>query len=168
MASCEITLEQLLASRDRRRAMQMRLLEDAGGRALVVLTVVMPGSVKQTKTSAIVASEALVALEKVFEESIDTRLVRDLITGYELYMLVSLTPAQAKQKAMEVEEMHPLGRLMDIDVIGADGVPLSRPQQRRCLICGRPARECMRLRPHSLQQLIDCVNSIADEYILRP
>lgn len=43
----EITLEELLKSRDERHAHQMELLKEHEGLTLVCLTVVMPGSVKR-------------------------------------------------------------------------------------------------------------------------
>ena len=51
----QITLEQLLGSRDARHARQMSLLEQHPDKTLVCLTVVMPGSVKRNEQSLTVA-----------------------------------------------------------------------------------------------------------------
>lgn len=44
-----VTLNELLASRDSRHAMQQKLLAEHSGKTLVCLTVVMPGSVKRNQ-----------------------------------------------------------------------------------------------------------------------
>lgn len=163
-----MTLEQLLQSRDRRAAMQRLLLEKYSGHTPVVLTVVMPGAEKQTKAAAIVAEAAVEALDKAFGNKISSRLLRDLTTGFEAYLTVDMPADQAKKTTVEIEENHPLGRLMDIDVIGPDAMPVSRRIQRRCLICNRPARECMRARSHSTQELLCCIDHLCDEYLQHP
>ena len=43
-----------------------------------------------------------------------------------------------------------MGRLYDLDVLSPGGEKLSRPQSRRCLICGGPVTVCSRSRAHGL------------------
>ena len=43
-----------------------------------------------------------------------------------------------------------MGRLYDLDVLSPEGEKLSRPQSRRCLICGGPVTVCSRSRAHGL------------------
>lgn len=164
-----IDLATLLASRDCRRDMQRRLLSLYPDSTLVVMTVVMPGSIKQTRASAIVADAGLAALCTAFKGKIRHRLLRDLTTGYEAYFCVDAEKSDCKRTGIEIEEKHPLGRLMDIDVIDTDGVPLSREAfyapPRRCLICNRPARECMRAARHSPQEIQQFINRLCDDFI---
>lgn len=166
-----MTLEELLASRDRRREMQARLMEAWPQGTLVVLTVVMPGPQKQTRSAAIVAEAAVRALDQAFAGQVLLRTLRDLRTGFEAYYIVQATADQAKRQAVEIEETHALGRLMDIDVIGAGCVPYSRSDlqspPRTCLVCGRPARECMRSTAHPLSELMSRIDDICDGYLLR-
>lgn len=166
-----MTLEELLASRDRRRDMQARLMEAWPHGTLVVLTVVMPGPQKQTRSAAIVAEAAVQALDQAFAGRVHTRTLRDLRTGFEAYYMVQATADQAKRQAVAIEEKHALGRLMDIDVIGAGCVPYSRAglqsPPRTCLVCGRPARECMRSAAHPLDQLMNRIDELCDGYLLR-
>ena len=54
----EITLDLLLASRDRRVAMQQKLRETYPNLTLVCLTVIMPGNVKRNLSSLITAHAA--------------------------------------------------------------------------------------------------------------
>ena len=105
---------------------------------------------------------------ELFEES------RDLETGFEMYMVVDIPAEEVKLICCDIEDTHPLGRLMDIDVItemrqdGALAEPSPRPmtraevglQERRCLICERPARECIRARRHTAGELLARYNEI--------
>ena len=49
------------------------------------------------------------------------KIIRDFNTGFEAFLLTSLGEEDAKRLCVGIEEEHPLGRLMDIDVIGHDG-----------------------------------------------
>jgi len=170
-----ITLEQLLESREARAAKQRELLGSFPSAALICLTVQLPGSEKRNPTSLAIARAALEAIREEFPE----RLVdeeKDLETGYEGYFVVpsaSLGKAggireEAKRRACRIEDTHPLGRLMDIDVIGPDG-PLSRASiglpERRCLLCDKPARVCMRARSHTTEELLDKIQQLVSKYI---
>lgn len=165
----EITLDQLLASRDARSAFQRELLGKYPGQTLVCLTVVMPGKVKRNLQSLIVAQAGLSALVSAFSEHSVKTETRDLQTGFEAYLLTSLSIEEAKRAACIIEDTHPLGRLFDIDVIGEDGVPVSRQsvgsEARKCLICGNEARFCMRNRTHSLDELMAKIESMIAEYV---
>ena len=136
-----MTLEQLLASRDARVAHQAALLGKYPGKALLCLTVMLPGPVKRSDVSLKIASAAVSAVRSTFDLQFEE--LRDMETGYEGYFIVDLDPISAKRLAVSLEEDHPLGRLFDLDVITADG-PLSREELglpgRKCLICGKLVR----------------------------
>ena len=150
----EITLEQLLGARDARSARQLSLTEAWPDRTLVCLTVVLPGSVKRDARSLKVAEAAVEAVREVLAPTYKE--LRDLETGYEGYFLVDAPLLDVKKACCEIENEHPYGRLMDLDVlerVGDTVVPVSRErvgeQPRRCLLCDRPARECMRAHTHT-------------------
>lgn len=93
---------------------------------------------------------------------------RDLETGYEAYLITPLPLLVAKRIAIKIEDTHPLGRLFDIDIIDKDGVPVSRDRvgsrPRRCLVCDREARYCMRMRWHTQEEIWERINAMVDEY----
>ncbi|MBP5689582.1 MAG: citrate lyase holo-[acyl-carrier protein] synthase [Bacteroidales bacterium] len=155
------SLEEILRSRDERASRQRELKDSFTGKALLSLTVIVPGPEKRTETSLNVAAAAVSAIRDAFH--IVHEELRDLSTGYEAFFIVPGDDYDAKRKAVEIEETHPFGRLFDIDVIGQEG-PLSRKdvgaEERRCLICGKTARECMRLRTHSPEELTEAVRRI--------
>ena len=58
----EITLDQLLASREERASFQKELLKGYPGKTLVCLTVIMPGKVKRNLQSLVVAQAAVIGV----------------------------------------------------------------------------------------------------------
>lgn len=163
-----ITLHELLASRDARHAMQLRLLAEHSGKTLVCMTVVMPGSVKRNSLSLTVAHAAVAAMRQAFRPEAGCIIERDLDTGYEAYLISSEAMLDAKRMAVGIEDTHPLGRLFDIDVIDEDGVPVSRDRvggmPRRCLVCSREARFCMRMRWHSQEEIWAKIEEIVGRF----
>lgn len=165
----EITLDQLLASREERASFQKELLKSYPGKTLVCLTVIMPGKVKRNLQSLIVAQAALTALVCAFGDSMLKLEVRDRQTGYEAYLETTLSHGEAKRKTCSIEDTHPLGRLFDLDVIDADGVPISREtiglNPRKCLICDNEARYCMRNHTHTLSELSARIDEMIEDYV---
>ena len=161
----EITLEQLLQARDDRAARQLALTKDWPDRTLVCVTVVLPGPVKRDGRSLKVAEAAVAAVLEMFHPVYQE--LYDLETGYEGYFIVDGALLDVKKACCEIENNHPYGRLMDLDVIervGETVVPVGRDrvgeEPRRCLLCGRPARECMRAHAHSTGEIIQTIDKI--------
>lgn len=163
-----ITLDQLLASRDARHALQMRLIAEHPDCALVCLTVVMPGNVKRNSQSLTVAHAAVEALRQAFSLAEGSIIERDLDTGYEAFLLVRGDLLSVKRTACAIEDTHPLGRLFDIDVIDTHGIPVPRTavggSPRRCLVCDNEARYCMRNRSHTQDTIWQRINALVDAY----
>ncbi|MCI6671504.1 MAG: citrate lyase holo-[acyl-carrier protein] synthase [Prevotella sp.] len=165
----EVTLDNLLAARDKRQATQLNLIEKYPDYALVCLTVVAPGKVKRNAQTSIIAREAVIALKEVFKNDVKYFMDYDLMTGFEAYFLISISRLKVKEKVCIIEEEHPLGRLFDIDVIDKNGQPISRSAvgraERKCLICQHEARYCMRNHTHTLSDLQEHIKSLIDSYV---
>jgi holo-ACP synthase CitX len=165
----EITLDKLLASRDRRVEMQQKLREQHPNLTLVCLTVIMPGNIKRNLSSLITSQAAINALLNRFEGNLVDVITRDFETGYEAYIVTSIAQHDAKIIACDIEDNHPLGRLFDIDVLDADGIPMKREAvgfaPRRCLMCDNEARYCMRNRTHTPQELNTQIQKMVDAYV---
>lgn len=162
-----ITLAQLLQSRDERFARQVSLSERFPGRTLVCMTVVLPGPVKRDARSLKVADAGVAAIREALAPAYQE--LSDLETGYEGYFLVDGPLLQVKRTCCRIEDEHPYGRLLDLDVLEpvGDGVaPVGRErvglEPRRCLLCDRPARECMRARVHPYEELLHRIDEILD------
>lgn len=165
MEPSAISLTELLAARDNRAARQRELLTAWPERTLLSLTVVLPGAVKRDERSLRVGEAGVAAVRETLQPLYEE--IRDLGTGFEAFFIVAADRLAAKRRACRIEDTHPWGRLMDIDVLEADGEsvrPISRTAvglpERRCLLCGRPARECMRARTHSPEALQEAVDAI--------
>lgn len=165
----EITLDKLLASRDRRVEMQQKLREKHPNLTLVCLTVIMPGNTKRNLSSLIISQSAINTLLNKLEGNVVDVVTRDLETGYEAYVVTNLSQHDTKLIACDIEDNHPLGRLFDIDVLDADGFPVKREtagfQPRRCLMCDNEARYCMRNRTHTPQELNAKIKQMVDAYV---
>ena len=110
-----MTLEDLLTSRDERVFHQQELLTKYHNRCLICLTVQLPGPVKRNELSLTVAGAGVEAVRKAF--AIEYEETRDLETGFEGFFIVDMPPMEAKRMACHIEDTHPLGRLLDIDVV---------------------------------------------------
>ena len=163
-----ITLQQLLDSRDARHEMQQQLMAQHPDCTLVCLTVVVPGSEKRNTQSLLIAHAAVEALQQEFQPLPGHLLQRDLPTGYEAFLLTHLSYLEAKRRTCQIEEKHPLGRLFDIDVLDANGVPIPRQAiglpPRQCLLCHNEARFCMRNHTHSQEQLWQKILQLTASY----
>ena len=114
-----MTLEEILESREARVRRQRELLEANPGLSLLCLTVQLPGPVKRNRSSLVIAEAGVKAVREAF--CVESEELRDLETGYEGFFLVSMSPIDAKRLACQIEDSHPLGRLMDIDIIAPAG-----------------------------------------------
>ena len=190
-----ITLEQLLESRDTRAQHQRDLLGKYPGRSLVSMTVQLPGSVKRSNLSLRIAQAGVEAIRKAFSPEYEE--LKDLETGYEGFFVVPMHPLELKRRCCGIEDTHPLGRMMDLDVLASasptaaenyfsglypknqfsaaiatptrtDAIIISREdiglEPRKCLLCDRPARICMRERTHSTELLLQEIERIVNNY----
>ena len=164
-----VTLSELLSARDARAGRQFAFLTARQDKVLVCLTVSLPGPVKRDGRSLRIAREGVEAVRFVLHPVEED--IRDLPTGFEGYFLVDGTPDQVKRTCCFLEDSLPLGRLMDLDVIllrEGMPVPLSRTalglEERRCLLCERPARACMRAHSHSLEALNAEISRLLDDF----
>lgn len=155
-----ITLPQLIASRDARKARQQEWLEHHAI-TLISFTVVAPGPVKDSELTRRIFNHGLRALRQIAEQSaweIKKQISLALPTGPEGLLAIDAPAYQVKRMAMELEQTHPLGRLWDIDVLEPHGKILSRSDfelpPRNCLICKQPATVCAREQTHPLADLI--------------
>lgn len=145
MKPVEVSLEQVLLARENRAGRQQRLLAQYG-LPLVSFTMNMAGPVKDTPLSRFAFQAGVAALTKRLGGPVSCCLT-EAVTGCEA-LLVYDRPAQVlKDVCMELESTE-VGRLYDLDVLDAAGEKLSRPEMRRCLVCGGPVAVCSRSRAH--------------------
>jgi holo-ACP synthase len=156
----------ILAARETRWHRRLALAKRTG-KTVICIGLVMPGADKDPSGAPEAFAELLGALLRLLSERGMTCTERDIWTsadGRHALLAVDADARSAKAACVALEEHHPLGRLADADVTGADGRAVGRTElglpPRRCLLCGRPAAECARARSHPLEEVLGCVRSI--------
>ena len=73
---------------------------------------------------------------------------------------------EIKKECVFIEENHPLGRLIDIDVtLKGQRESLSRGKMRRCFLCANPAFVCGREKRHTTSELLRFFADKTNEHI---
>lgn len=147
----------MLAARERRAALQNRLLQ---GGCLVCLTMNIAGEVKRTPLIRLLFDRGAAELSALGPKK---SLVLDDVTGPEGYFAFDTPAEELKAKAEAIEDSFPAARLFDMDVLTPAG-KLSRKTGRSCLICGGPAAQCARSRAHGLETVKARTEALLEEY----
>jgi holo-ACP synthase / triphosphoribosyl-dephospho-CoA synthase len=75
-----------------------------------------------------------------------------------------------KKKTIYIESDSKIGIFFDFDIISIEKRKISRKDLgyplRQCIVCGRPAKVCIRESSHSQQEIIDAFNIALEDYFL--
>lgn len=161
----QVTLMELLDAREQRAAHQWELMKQYPQSSLISITLNIPGLVKDRVAYRKALARGMEELKDCFREIVFEE-IRWLKTGSEAFLVVNEPVLDVKKKAVAVEEQSPIGRLLDIDVIGKEG-PVSREEvsgkTRKCLICDEDAKVCARMQKHSLEELLQKIDEILEQ-----
>lgn len=167
----EKLIMKILDSKEARGEFQKRLIEEFQN-TVISFTLNTPGSEKDNKRYRIVHKYAMeFILESLKEKEIDIlyKYRDDKFTGPEGYIVVDRDAFEIKEMMIDIEETHFLGRIFDIDVFDKDMNQISRTDlninTRKCLLCSKNARVCMRERTHTIGKLAEKVNKMIMEYL---
>jgi holo-ACP synthase/triphosphoribosyl-dephospho-CoA synthase len=162
-------LEAVLTEREGRARRQGELLRRFGP-PLVCLTLNIPGPYKTFPWARRCFLAGLEALKRglraeeiiiLHEESAEGT------AGYRAFIAAAAESLNLKAVTIRIEETHPLGRLLDIDVLGTEG-KISRAAlgagERECFICGGGAFACGRNRTHGAEELTGAVLAIMERF----
>ncbi|MBR6006755.1 MAG: citrate lyase holo-[Clostridia bacterium] len=159
-SAAAVSVREMAARREERAAEQRTLLDrDGEGACIVCLNMNIAGPVKRSGLIDRAFIMAVSALENAFSElsgglsSVREARFINRKTGIEALFALRADAEKVKERCVRIEEEHPLGRLLDIDVIAENGEKLSRIAPRKCLICGENAAVCARSRAHSVAEL---------------
>ena len=169
MNGVNVTITDMMNCRDRRVSIQNELI---GKYNQPVLSFCMniPGPVKTNEQIRKAIDEEIEAeyniLKALSDHNITILHTEEFHepSGDELIMTLNAPAEDIKTLATEIEESHPLGRLFDMDVIGTDGMKLSRGTYRKCIICGCQAQECARSRKHSVEELQAKIEELLNQF----
>jgi holo-ACP synthase CitX len=166
------TLEEILMARDDRAALQASLIEEYGY-PLVVCTMNIPGPEKNNAMIQASFDKGIEAFSKRNEANLEKVLERRLETGPEVYFIVTggTNLLALKRRLAFFEQTYPIGRWLDLDVKRLDGTPVSRKdinlENRKCLVCHRPAKECARTHRHNAEELIAITNESLELFLYK-
>ncbi len=160
----EVTIDQILLSREQRVLKQKSLLKQFG-QPVICFTMNIAGPVKTSPLIVRAFQEGIHLLkEKLTDENILAQDISTALTGCEALFSVNLAAKKLKQICMEIEEASPLGRLFDMDVIDTSEKKLEREKLRGCIVCGAPGRECAAGRLHPVNAIQDTTKKIMEDY----
>ncbi len=164
----EVTLLQMLAARENRAERQKKIIAQYG-KPIVSFSMNIPGPVKDSMLIRRGFTAGCEALDAAFANSkVLFREIYPAVTGWEALYALDLEPSQVKAITTAIEDSHGLGRLFDMDVIGADYQKLDREivggGSRDCIVCGAAGRGCASRRLHSVEALQGAVNRILKDH----
>lgn len=166
-------LEEVLAFREHVYGIQRNFLKNMEQGCLVSFGMNIPGPVKTNSQIWKAYRLGRKKIEKRIRElgaEIRADASVEIKSGLASVYLLGVSDAYAiKREMVKLEETYPLGRLFDIDVIGRDGLSVSRSQlgmvPRKCLLCDREAKLCARSRRHCIEDLQQAVCALLDQGI---
>jgi triphosphoribosyl-dephospho-CoA synthase len=144
---------QLLHAREGRQ----RLIERAGaaGRTVLFASANIPGRDKCPPGVGRLLWQAAEDIARALPSELVDR-GQDRLGPFAIFT-VGLPPDPVKRATMKIESSLPAGRLLDLDVYGLPGRQVDRvaigAPTRACLVCDRPAVECIRLSRHPAEEL---------------
>ena len=171
--SAEVSLEEVLAARERRVERQRTALA-SWSLPVISLTLVMPGPAKNSELARFLLKEAMAEIDVLC--TVQGWMVRSFAeieqaAGPEALYVVETEATTLKRALTELEESHELGRLWDMDVICPNEGSISRRglglEGRRCLVCNQPGHGCARSRAHPLPELMSAIKERVDGYLRR-
>jgi len=165
------SLDDVLKAREQRAVRQQAALATFG-KAVLSLTLVSTGPIKDSPQLRFVFAEAVAAIDTLLAARQWKALAREYVTqasGPEAIVVVDCPAQSLKWVFAELEDRHPLGRLWDMDVLCPETRRgISRQNlllaPRKCLVCGEAAHACARSRAHSLKDLSWVIEEQIDAY----
>ena len=157
-------MSKLLEERELRVILQQQLLQTYPY-PLAVVKANMPGEDKRSLIQTIVVCEGYFELKKLNVENIYTTYT---IEGLIYYISIDLPIEQLKRICVDIERNHPLGRLMDIDVMNVHSQISRRDlnlSPRRCFLCDEEAHVCVRQQTHASEVIEDFILTTFKNYL---
>lgn len=163
----KVNAEQILLAREKRVEIQNCISARFGLPILVVRTN-YPGLDRDNNVTKGIVNCIKDEISISFPNNIIYNQLRFTAEGPIYIAVLRDTPTCIKEKAIKIEEEHPLGRLVDIDVYDSEGKGISRSElgyaMRKCYLCNDIAQCCVRSRKHSVEEVIEYINNKYEEF----
>lgn len=158
---------ELLAARDARQELLARALA-AGRPALLFLSLNLPGPDKSPPGARSLFRWGCARIAESFHGSLLLATDCDALGPFALRAL-DADPLAVKRTCIAIEDAQPAARLLDLDVVAANGRQIGRASlglaARRCLLCDEPAVDCMRSRRHAMGNVVARAHTLLADHV---
>lgn len=151
-------IDKILTARDRRRAVISKMSQTSD---VVSVKANIPGSNKNIPHAALLVSYFSQIIKNQHCPNIEMH------GGFDgVWALGKVQSGEEFKKiAVNIEEAHPIGRFIDIDVtLCREKKSLNRASLRKCFLCDNPAFVCGRTGIHTPQELLSFFVSHTEDY----
>lgn len=167
MENAEIMALKILDARERRVEKQ-KSINDKYKRPIVSFSMNIPGPNKDSLMFRKAFDSGVDSIIMQIGEKILSQNIQYLETGSEAIFAVEMDVYELKNKMLEIEINHPLGRFFDIDVMDEKLKGISRSdvgmKRRECFVCHKEATVCRREGNHTLDELIGYIEDSINNY----
>ena len=162
-------MENMLNEREKRITFQEKIIKKYDI-PLVFLKVNYPGLNKINEITKEIIKSVYIDFNRILNKKVELKLYNETSEGPNYIFLINCDAYIIKNKAIEFEETHPLGRLVDIDVYDSkDCKNISRNDLnvplRKCFLCSKDAFICIREKNHTEEDIIDYINNSFKKYL---
>jgi holo-ACP synthase len=162
------TAEDIFLERERRIEYQEKLVEKYK-MPILVIRVNYPGINKDNHISKGIIDIIEKVICERFSYSIHYKIMNITAEGPIVIMVISKATRDIKLVTLDIEDKHPLGRCVDIDVYDEEGRGISRGDfglgMRKCFICDDIAHNCVRSKKHSKGEVEGFIKNRFLEYM---
>lgn len=166
----EVTLTEMLEAREA-RVRRQEVLRERYGAPLISFSMNIAGPVKDSpllRRAFRAGKRQLDTGLRAWGMKVLLREEKLAVTGCEMLYAVDAPAEKVKALCVSIEDGSTLGRLFDMDVIGADGEKLDREAvgggARNCIVCGAAGRGCASRRVHSVPELQAATRQIIEAH----
>lgn len=164
----KVNAEQILLAREERVEIQ-NYISDRFGLPILVVRVNYPGLHRDNNVTRGIVNYIKDEISGSFQNNIIYSQLRFTAEGPIYIAVLKDSTIHIKETAIKIEEEHPLGRLVDIDVYDREGNGISRRElgyaMRKCYLCNDIAQCCVRARKHSIEEIIEYINNKYKEFL---
>lgn len=155
--------EEILSAREHRQ----RLRENAGA-CVLTFNLNVPGLPKNRppfdRVFELVSRDFL----SFFSLFLDTKAVQQFEDAAGSWCMLPFTSENSeiiKKLASAYEAIHPIGRLIDLDVYDQTGKRYASGIQKPCFVCQKPAYDCIKAERHPMPQIRGCADAYAAAFV---
>ncbi|MDO5715089.1 MAG: citrate lyase holo-[acyl-carrier protein] synthase [Tissierellia bacterium] len=158
----------LLAAKEKRSLRQKKWIQKYQ-RPILTLMLNIPGPHKVSPSYDRVLGRVFTTIQRDLGKKIIAFEYYKSLWGNYYIIACDINGVDLKKYCIKLEESESIGRILDLDVFDTQGQNISRKDlnlpQRKCLLCPKEARLCIRQESHSIEELENTVNHLVLNYL---